>query len=79
MRWRWDLLTEMKSYTTDEWYDVTGRGKAAVVVIADEVPELGEAVEINKELFVVQGIEKWGIHIASWKGKTVGLFVKATK
>ncbi len=66
----------MKQYTTSEWHDV-GRNKPAVVVIDSEgLPDLGEDVEINGELFNVRGIEKDAIHIENWEGKTVGLLVE---
>ncbi len=69
----------MKTYTAHDWYDVRGRGRAASVTVeTNELPTVGELVEIDKQLFTVSGVEKIGINLESWKGQAIGLLVTPT-
>jgi len=60
----------MKSYKSNDWRVVSGRGHIAIVDTTETPePAVGEMVEIDGEQYKVIGIEKWAYN------KNVGLII----
>ena len=58
----WDEEEDLPTLVSDDWFNISGRGRVAVVTFEteDEVPKIGDHVRIDGDKYEVRGVERQG-------------------
>ena len=65
---------KIKKYTSNDWYNIAGRGDVAVVRCdLEDRPNVGDTVKIDGKEYEISGLETMGY------AKPIGILVKGSK